>query len=163
VLPVRLINFKASLQTNTVQLTWATATEINSQDFVIQRSIDGIHFSNVGSVMASGNSMVEKSYNFNDDRYLDAASDILFYRLQMNDKDGKINYSQVQAVRLNTSSLIIKTYPNPVHNELTIIFGNLSSKASLLKITDVNGKQVYLQKIGNPNSPLQNIDVSDFA
>jgi hypothetical protein len=64
---------------------------------------------------------------------------------------------------LNTSSAIIRTYPNPVHNQLTVIFGNLSSKASLLKITDVNGKQVYLQKIGTTNSPLQNIDVSGFA
>lgn len=163
VLPIRLLDFKASLESDAVQLNWTTATEINSKDFVIQRSIDGIYFSDIGSVAAAGNSTSEKSYTYEDENYLDAGSGVLYYRLQLNDKDGKTNYSAVRSVKLNTAGMFLKTYPNPVHDQLTVLFGNPFSKASVLKITDLNGKQLYQQKYGKANSHLQQIDVSGFA
>jgi ELWxxDGT repeat protein len=162
VLPVQLVSFKATRGDGAVKLDWTTATEINSSNFVIQRSIDGIHFSDIGTVNASGTSTVEKSYWYNDEQYLAAGADVLFYRLQLNDKDGKVSYSQVQTVRLNEAN-ILQTYPNPVRNELTIVFGNSSSASALVTITDVNGKQVYLQKFSTANSHLQKIDVSRFS
>lgn len=164
VLPIQLVNFKATLQSDVVQLTWETATEINSSDFVIQRSIDGIHFSDIGTVTAAGNSTIEKSYVFNDEQYLEAGSNVLYYRLQLNDKDSKTSYSLVQTVKINAATTFLKTYPNPVHDQLSVLFGTASSKTAVLKISDVNGKQVYRQSYGTIQSArLQNINVSGFA
>ena len=148
VLPVSLLNFKATLQSEAVQLDWTTATEINSNNFAIQRSTDGINFSEIGSVMAAGNSTIEKSYSFADIQYLEAGSDVLYYRLQLNDKDGKNNYSQVQIVKLNASATFLKTYPNPVHSQLSVLFSAASSKITILRISDLNGKELYRQNFG---------------
>ena len=164
VLPIRLVNFTASVATGSVKLDWTTASEINSSDFVIQRSIDGIHFTNIGSVAAAGNSALQIFYTYNDQQYLNAGADVLFYRLQLNDIDGKFNYSQVQSVTLNSPTTVLKIYPNPVHDQLSILFSTHSSEAAALKITDNNGRQVYQQKYSGTNSSrLQSINVSVFA
>ena len=164
VLPVRLVNFEATLQKEAVKLDWTTATEINSKNFVIQRSVDGIHFSDIGSVDAAGNSSIEKSYTYNDEEYLNAGADVLFYRLQLNDKDGKYNFSQVQSVKLNGPVTVLRVYPNPVHDQVSIIFSTASSETAALKIMDNNGRQVYQQKYSATNSSrIQSINVSVFA
>ena len=163
-LPIQLLDFKATLQSNAVQLTWKTATEINSRDFGIQRSIDGLNFSDVGTVAASGNSTTEKSYAFDDNQYLEAGSNLLYYRLQLNDRDGNIKYSNVLTVKLDAPTLSLKTYPNPVHTQLSILFGTASSKTATLKISDLNGHQLYRQDFGKIEAArLQNINVSGFA
>ena len=40
-LPVELLNFEASPLTNKVALKWSTATEVNNNYFVIERSVNG--------------------------------------------------------------------------------------------------------------------------
>ncbi|MEO7119624.1 MAG: ELWxxDGT repeat protein [Ginsengibacter sp.] len=164
VLPVRLVSFEATLQKEAVKLDWTTATEINSKNFDIQRSVDGIHFSDIGTVDAAGNSSIEKSYTYNDEEYLNAGADVLFYRLQLNDKDGNYNYSQVQSVKLNGPATSVRVYPNPVQDQLSIIFSTASSEKAALKIVDNNGRLVYEQKYSATNfSRVQNINVSAFA
>jgi ELWxxDGT repeat protein len=163
-LPVQLMDFKAMLQPNAVQLTWKTATEINSRDFGIQRSTDGLNFSDIGTVAASVNSTTEKSYGFNDNQYLEAGSNLLYYRLQLNDLDGNIKYSNVLTVKLDAPTLSLKTYPNPVHTQLSILFGTASSKTATLKISDLKGHELYRQDFGKIEAiRLQNINVSGLA
>jgi hypothetical protein len=57
-LPVRLMSFNAFLDPTTtkVDLHWATATEINTSHFVVERSMDDKDFSQVALVFAKGNS-----------------------------------------------------------------------------------------------------------
>jgi ELWxxDGT repeat protein len=121
-LPVTLLNFTASLQSNSVQLNWSTSSEINSGHFKIQRSGDGIHFTDLGQIAASGNSSIEKKYRYDDANAYQARSEILFYRLKIVDMDGKYKYSNILSVKLKGGINELKVYPNPVHNQLSIIF-----------------------------------------
>ena len=160
-LPVTLLNFTATLQSKAVQLNWTTSSEINSGHFIIQRSPDGIHFTDIGQVDAAGNSSIEKKYSYNDDNAYQAGSEILFYRLQMVDVDGKFKYSNILNVKLKGGITELKTYPNPVQNQVSVLFNTVSAKNASLLITDVNGRRVYHQTInGGRSSGLQNINVS---
>ncbi|HZW66396.1 MAG TPA: T9SS type A sorting domain-containing protein, partial [Hanamia sp.] len=86
------------------------------------------------------------------------------YRLQLNDLDGNAKYSNVLTVKLDAPGLILKTYPNPVHNQLNVLFSAASSKTATLKISDMNGKEFYRQDFGKIEAArLQNINVSGFA
>lgn len=163
-LPITLLNFSATLQTQAVILDWTTSTEINSSHFVTQRSNDGVHFTDIGSVNAAGNSAVQKRYTYNDLQYTDAHSDVLFYRLQIVDKDGKYKYSDVLSVRLKDKITELNIYPNPVHNQLGISFTAPFANKIALRITDVNGKQIF-NKMYSAGSiaNLQSIDVSGLA
>ena len=50
VLPVELKNFNVDIEDKSVRLTWETASEINNQHFLIQRSINGVDFETISIV-----------------------------------------------------------------------------------------------------------------
>ena len=53
-LPVTLISFTAQLRQGQVLAQWATALEINNQEFVVERSADGTRFATVQVVAGHG-------------------------------------------------------------------------------------------------------------
>lgn len=79
-------------------LEWSTSSEINSHNFLIERSVDGILFDNIGLLEAAGMSGENKSYRFLDMAMSEERS---LYRLKQVDLDGMYNYSQT--VLLNRS------------------------------------------------------------
>jgi hypothetical protein len=159
-LPLTLLSFTAVLDGKAARLQWKTATEINTKNFIIQRSIDAIHFQNIGSVNAVGNSSQITSYSFADAGVFKAGANKLYYRLQMVDKDGKFTYSNIAIVQIeNGKPLVI--YPNPVAGELKLT-GHLNAGGTVtIQIINSVG-QTVLRESYNFNSGDFNtgIDVS---
>lgn len=73
-------------------LEWSTSFEQNSQVFIVEKSNDGTHFTNVATVEAAGFSNEDKSYRFVD---LGVNDKQLFYRLKQVDNDGKSSFSDI--------------------------------------------------------------------
>jgi ELWxxDGT repeat protein len=162
VLPVSLLDFTAVLNGKTVDLKWSTATETNTKNFSVQRSYDAIHFQSIGTVNAAGNSVTKKDYSYTDASALNGSS-MIYYRLMMNDKDGKSAYSKIASVQINAPGNVFTLYPNPVKDKLNFVTGNAMSDVQV-KITDQSGKVVLIQKITSVQQGSQNtIDVSNLA
>jgi hypothetical protein len=70
ILPVVLLEFDATKQSSNIKISWKTAQEINSKEFIIERSKDAVHFKVIGKVNAAGSSGTERSYMFNDNALL---------------------------------------------------------------------------------------------
>lgn len=96
VLPVELNGFTAKCEKGKIVCEWETATEINSDYFTIEKSIDGINFYPVGQVKAAG-----KSYNAKKYYYVikDAFDDIAYYRLSETDLNGTSKTFNTEAVK----------------------------------------------------------------
>ena len=75
-LPVSLLSFTASKQTESVLLNWTTTIEINTHHFVVERSVDGIHFNAIGTLAAVGSSTSKHNYQLNDASALQTGSSI---------------------------------------------------------------------------------------
>ncbi|HEX8675886.1 MAG TPA: ELWxxDGT repeat protein, partial [Segetibacter sp.] len=163
-LPVTLFNFAATVQqSKAVKLDWSTTNEINSSHFAIERSADGIHFSNIDKVNAAGNSGLQRRYGYVDPQPSHLNNPILYYRLKMVDKDGSYKYSSVLAVRFKESSFRFTFSPNPVQNQLSVVVAAGGSKSIALRITDASGKQVYQQTLSSSQSiAQQNINVAGW-
>ena len=159
-LPISLLNFDALVRSTSVQLTWNTATESNSDHFDVERSTDGINFSSIGKVGAAGNSTNTKEYAYNDDQAYTLGETQLYYRLQLVDKDGKKAYSKIVSVTLIISPVTFKVFPNPVHDFLTITYS--SSEKSSLSILDITGKQVYGSALEANNNGTHKVNVSNL-
>jgi hypothetical protein len=160
-LPLTLLSFTAALDGKAATLQWTTATEINTKNFIIQRSIDAMHFQNIGSVNAVGNSSQITSYSFADAGAFNEGANKLYYRLQMVDKDGKFTYSNIATVQIANGGLFV-IYPNPVKDEL-LITGNASLNNARVRIFDPGGKVVYQQQISNMQPGTTKINVSGFS
>ena len=117
ILPVTGLEVKGTNIGNDVQLDWSTLTEKNAANFYIERSSDGSNFISVGSIGASGNSVLKKTYQFTD-KYV--PGNMAYYRIRVTDKDGKSNTSNTIAVQLKDKKPGIKLYPNPVAGTLFV-------------------------------------------
>jgi hypothetical protein len=60
-LPLTLIRFTAGRNDDASVLQWATASEQNTLDFIVERSPDGQHYTSIGTVGAAGNSSVVRN------------------------------------------------------------------------------------------------------
>ena len=135
-LPIVLMDFAArKISMKTIQLSWQTSSEINSQYFEIERSLDGSHFDIIGKVPASGNSSITKGYSYPDVSFPDG---ILYYRLKMMDKDGRFVYSKVIVIHGNKDGLL-PISPNPARD---IIYIEGSNRFNQLEFIDASGKLV---------------------
>ena len=141
VLPVELVAFDAVIQSNgDVSLGWTTATEYNSAYFMIERSVDGVSFEDLGRVAAAGNSNVETVYSFIDETLL---TGVVYYRLHQVDLDGKSAYSDVRAVNITSSSESFSVWPNPSNGGALYLKGNTAVDQINVAVVGLNGQQVY--------------------
>ncbi|TDH24600.1 T9SS type A sorting domain-containing protein [Segetibacter sp. 3557_3] len=123
-LPLTLTNLSVSLDKTSALCRWQTTGEINTSHFIIQRSIDGTSFSDMGRVDANGR---PTSYDFKDvlsSTYFQLP--IVYYRLQIIDTDGKFTYSPIAILKPKQKKLFT-IFPNPAHAFIQIIGSNLQS------------------------------------
>ena len=122
-----------------VQINWATATEQNAKEFIIERSADGIHFTELTRVKAVGNSNTEIKYNVLDIKPLNGRN---FYRMQQADIDGAKFYSNIVLINMNITNSTVDIFPNPARGIANINLNNLPINNNSISVFDVTGKTV---------------------
>jgi len=120
ILPITLNNFVVSCKSTHNVIEWQTLSETNNDHFVIEKSIDGLIFSQIGSVPGAVNSSELINYQWGDTKS-GHYSDNAYYRLKQVDFDGAISYSEIiSSDCVNESNF--KIYPNPFNQEINIKF-----------------------------------------
>jgi len=142
-LPVNLLDFKATKNGNSILLQWTTNKEANFKEYVIERSTNGKTFYTIGNV--KGENL--DRYSLTDQNILDATT--VFYRLKLVDIDGKFNYSKIVSVKLQNAAAGITVFPNPAINAITIKLQQPLTLNSSLKITDLEGREVMRLAVVN--------------
>ncbi len=146
VLPVVLLDFTAAVKKYDVQLSWQTASEVNSSHFVVERSLDNQQYTAIGNVAAKGFSSSRNNYGFLDNKPVNFDKPT-YYRLAMVDRDGTKKYSKIISVTLKTSgSFVQQVYPNPARagNILTTDFISGSVQTVTMIFVNATG-----QALGN--------------
>ncbi len=116
-LPVRLVEFTATASgPAAARLAWTTASEINSQRFEVERSLDGGNYLKIGELAAVGSSGTRRTYAYQDEA---APTGQLYYRLRQVDQDGMATYSPVRSVTLGGAPSLA-LHPNPTRGAATL-------------------------------------------
>lgn len=153
-LPITLLNFSGSLKGNNVLLDWSTSLEINSKEFQIEKSNDGITYRKLYTIPASGNSTIVKKYN-----YLDVeATELNYYRLKMVDLDGSAKQSDVVIVKNPGLSQTVSAITNPFKDYINIRFAKIPKGGVSLKLIDLSGKVIGTGEVYNPLSSIIRFD-----
>ncbi|HWK06072.1 MAG TPA: kelch repeat-containing protein [Puia sp.] len=100
VLAVNWLGFTGAPSGNHTLLQWQTAEEQHNWYFTIQRSAEGRTWQNIGTVAGAGSSTAANSYQFTDEQPL---SGLNYYRLQLNDATGEVQYSKTITVNFSTA------------------------------------------------------------
>lgn len=145
-LPIELLSFNAKEVSGKAIIEWSTATEINNDFFVIEKSLDGKHFERVGIVDGMGNSTTKKDYRFVDN-FIDQG--LTYYRLKQVDYDGVFEYSNISFIKYNNYDIdvLIKQQNkgsvkiNIENNQLPIY----------LNVYNTVGKRIYNKQVVDDN------------
>ncbi|KAA5546546.1 beta strand repeat-containing protein [Adhaeribacter rhizoryzae] len=142
-LPVTLITWKATVVNGQVVLSWETATEHNSDYYIVERSTDGRNFEKIAQVQAAGNSKQIKSYTYTDKNVL---AGTVYYRLKQVDLDEKFTYTGIISKSVRTAPAFnMNVFPNPLSNqeELHIWLTGNAKQHYLIEVIDMQGRLLY--------------------
>jgi Zn-dependent metalloprotease len=134
-LPVTLLNFKGGLQNKSVQLSWSVAAQYNISKYIVEHSIDGTSFTELG-IVASSNTI---GYNYDYNHQQPSIGDN-YYRLKVVNNDGSFKYTSIIKVSLVGKQLLVIT-PNPITDKFTIQY-NSNKKVYGISIVDAYGRMI---------------------
>jgi hypothetical protein len=157
VLPIQLLSFQLEKKNRSVFVKWATAQEINSDYFVVEKSVDLKSWTRVGDLKSVGNSNVVNHYEMEDEAPFVGMS---YYRLQQIDFDGKYEYFTPLSIYIDKTEEIffVDLYPNPTKNGQSRI--SSSKNIDHIELFDTNGKMVLNQNNSSTNLLLNTSDLN---
>ncbi|OQP62138.1 hypothetical protein A3860_29765 [Niastella vici] len=136
-LPVTLVSFTGQKVNTSIKLSWTTAQESNSREFIVERSTDGRTYTAIGKVAAAGNSDHATTYGFTDAQ---PAYGVNYYRLKQVDIDGKATYSNIVIIRTDNEGGFVAG-PNPARSTVTV-YRQGNTEQARIELMDVNGKLI---------------------
>ncbi|MBI1838037.1 MAG: T9SS type A sorting domain-containing protein [Flavobacteriia bacterium] len=146
VLPITLIDFSGKRNGNFADISWRTGSEINSDKFILERTIDGQYWDFVMKVDGAGNSFTPKQY-FYVDRNTNQV--ISYYRLTQVDYNGHQTFSDVISIEGLKQDDLIGIYPNPPEKFINIYSDRISLMNSTIYIFDIAGNILIKEFISN--------------
>ena len=159
-LPITLLSFSAAQSNKHILVKWQTSSEINSDFFIVEKSVDGSNWQSIGKIAAAGQSSVPLLYQLTDDHPVEGTN---YYRLKQTDRDGKYVYSPVASVHYrigNASAIVI--FPNPVKYQFTIALQGLQADAKLhVSLINAHGQTVFEK--GNLSGNTHTFNISSLA
>jgi hypothetical protein len=156
-LPVTLLSLEGKQASDHIQILWSTATEINTDHFTVEKSLNGNAWMPIGQIQAAGNSNSVLKYMQPDFKPQPGTQ---FYRLKLTSTSGEVSYSHTIAVKYNNGSAADKIYPNPANESIVLSLNATDENPATVRIYNSLGLKIYEQQ--NMNSDSMLIDIAGF-
>lgn len=144
ILPVKISTFTVSRNgQNAVDVRWSASLE-GPTEFIVERSVNGILFSSIGTISTTGASGSLQGYEFHDQQPLKGRS---YYRLKAVEMGLSPVYSRIAPVNLGTANALL-LYPNPLRRGgiIRIELANPSSGTVEISLVNTAGSEVLRQR-----------------
>ena len=153
-LPVRFIDIAATQEAESVLVTFNTADEQNVKHFVIERSLDGMHYEKVGLLLPKGGG----AYSFNDNSIIEGW---YYYRIKEVSLEGELSYSSVVTVRFGFGNKI-SIHPTILSDNKLIVDGITNFKNLKFVLLDITGRKVFTTALTNSIVNLPDLNQGNY-
>jgi len=161
-LPVELLDQRITCLGSGVRFEWTTATERNCAGFVVERSLDAVDWTTLGTVPCAGNSQMPLEYAFYDPLSIQLP---VYYRLMQFDIDGTVERLPVVVAQpCGRAMSSIHAWPSPVMDVLNLDLTGYSAQldaSMVVHLFDATGR--VLHERSYTNDAVIRIDMSDLA
>ena len=150
-LPVNLQKFDAMVVSDcSTELTWQSANEDATRQFLVQRSDDGMNYVTIATIPAvGGNSFLYHDMN------LPLNASKINYRIAAQAVDGQWTYSSVRAVPPCSRSLQrIRIYPTITRSYFVASGFSSSPHNVLVEVVDASGRKLLTRQVETVNGSL---------
>lgn len=142
-LPVELINFSTLCDEKTVNIQWSTASENNSDYFILEKSTNGADWRSVDEINAAGNSSTINNYSIREN-----GNGLVYYRLRQVDINGKETiYGPISANCEGGLENSLSVFPNPNKGSFTVEVINNIEEDATIQIMDMQGRIIENRKV----------------
>lgn len=142
-LPVELLDFSAvPAKDQMVSLNWTTATELNNDRFIVERSQNGTEFLPIASVKGVGTTMQAQQYTHQDTQPFEGKN---YYRLRQVDMDGTENYSLIVEISVTSGTQFTAQWDQQNQTIQGWISG--ASTARGIQLIDIQGKEILSEEL----------------
>jgi hypothetical protein len=125
-----------------VQLEWGTASEIDNDYFLIERSTDLQTWEQACKVKGSGTTNELHEYSCQDPN-AGKAGGTVYYRPTQVDNNGAYTYLKIIKIRLEPGAGVVdRVFPNPVAERLTVQTQAAAGGIVNIRIMSLEGKQI---------------------
>jgi len=162
VLPVELLSFSAEAQEKETELKWITASEKNNDYFIVERSGNGVSFSEIAKIDGAGNLSSKRNYTSRDGEPLEGIS---YYRLKQVDFNGESHiYNPVAVSRAiaSKSPCSFRVFPNPCPGNCNVSLEDCpdgAEKEITLAVFDALGNKVMSNVLLRDNDGSLNFSI----
>lgn len=143
IMSISLLTFEGERSGDQIRLNWLTVNEEDNEAFIVERSVDGENFEEVGHKPGAGNSFEVLSYNFTDEFPEQGTN---FYRVRLMNSMGGVSYSNITPVKFinETANInITQPSPNPFNKHFAISYTTSMSGPVNLKLASLHGDIIY--------------------
>jgi hypothetical protein len=147
-LPVTFTGMAVQQNSCSIKLDFSAVNEINVDRYDIETGTDGIHYSKHGQVQATN----RINYRYTFDLYRQNISPLLYVRIKAVDKDGKVQFSEAELIKVSTCNRrTVTAYPNPLpsmQNTIAIHTGNGNWNGRfVISLFDITGILISSKKV----------------
>jgi len=160
-LPLHNLELSAYLRGSFVGLKWTAENEMNTHQFVIQRSSDGINYIDVSSKPASGQTNTVTEYSSSDEINNLSNVNIVYYRIKAIDVDGRYALSNVVILRLNKKAGVY-IWPSPFRDKINITYNAASNTTIDISIINSSGK-IMKQSVVSVSRGLNQVPINNLG
>ncbi len=151
-LPLNWLSFDVIKENEGAFLNWTTASEKNTDYFVIEYSSDGSTFKEMGRVKAYGG-----QYNTYFYRDPTALEDTRYYRIVQYDLDGSSSFSEIKVIQHEKPMPIL--YPTIHQGEFSITVPYITESIEITVFNSM-GQEVFSKKSRSVTSSKHNMDIN---
>lgn len=137
-LPIDLLYISAERILEGNLISWGTQSELINDYYIVERSLDGQNFTEIGKVDGHGTTDERHDYDFVDDF---AHPGTVWYRVHQIDMNGNGEHTDIVHVSPNGDEAFIhKIYPNPATDQLFVHLVVREEGSYNVEIMDLTGR-----------------------
>jgi hypothetical protein len=143
-LPIDFLKVYVRQIGDVIRMYWSSAIEKEMKEYQIERSTEAITFSQIGKVLAKGNTAIVTDYDFADPAPIIGKN---YYRIKAIDKTGRSTYSSVIKINYGRVDNTLIIYPNPVKDEINLQIVAIKPGTYDLEIFNDAGQKLITKSI----------------
>jgi len=150
--PIRFLRFSAFGNNGKVSIGWKVTNEKDQFEYIIERSVDGVDFIPVGTLIYKSSITPANNYSFTD--LAPVVNRPNFYRVRSIDVKGNATISKVAKVKLSTPVGALILNPSPADESASLSLVSKSRGTVSIRIVNQSGRtcwHLHYSIVAGPN------------
>jgi hypothetical protein len=143
-LPVNFLSVSASNNSGKTNVNWKMTNEENMLEYVVERSVDGVYFIPLGTLLYTSTGNATNDYRFTD--LSPVANGVTYYRIRAVDNSGGSLYSNIVSVKNTSAAAVLTVSPNPASESASLGIVSTVNGTAEIRLMDMAGHNCWSRR-----------------